>query len=300
MKNFKKISKFSKAIIYVIIGISFSLILEHNAKFTAIKKTKMHVFCNKTYQNSSHLCSSDTDFVQTAQATNLTQSSEKYAKIRENCLLYLTNNTQDNSLENVIFQLPESYFVKLIDTTTEDAYKVAYGEFIGYCKPTSLKRVSFVPLQATTNKIILTTKNDGGTQLRKTASASSEMTALIQGNSNIEYIASISGEKPLDGLSSIWYYVRYFPISEPTIYYEGYIYSERIIAPPEILENIEDEHLDDISESLVQTNTPALDKIAMPTWLKLLLICVLTLPAILFGIYLLKQIYQKRTKADSL
>ena len=200
-----------------------AIIATKNQNIKSIENTKIS---QNLDTNSVFLSNFNNTFVQSAQTTS---TEEKYAKARENCILYLTSNISDQSLDNTLFQIPEGYFVRLLNTNNSDAYEVAYGSITGYVIPTTVKRVSFLPTVAYLDSQILITKSDGaGTVLRYTASANSEQVALIPAASKVEYIASLNGEKPTDGLSSIWYYVRYFPEQEPTKYYEGYIYCERL------------------------------------------------------------------------
>ena len=239
----------------------------------------------------------NTQFVQSAQIADTTQQNNIYAKARENCVLFLTADITNTTLDNQLFIVPTGYFVRLIDTNNDDCYQVAYGDKIGFCLPTSLKRVSFTPTVATLDSQQLVTKSDGsGTILRQTASASSEQVVLIPAGSNIEYVASLSGDKPADGLSREWYYVRYYPPQEPTIYYEGYVYSERAVNPPVITPNLEDEKVSDISNTLLPDDNPS--PAYFPNWLKGLVIALLCLPALLFGIYLLVA-YKRRKQTEN-
>lgn len=260
---------------------------------------KTHCVTNITQNNTNiaHFASfspsSDNSFVHIAQNTT---TENTFAKARENCTLFLSPNVSDKSISNILFDIPEGYFVRLVDTTGSDAFKVSYGDKIGYVSPLSVKRVSFTPTVIFCPTQILTTKSGSGTQLRLLATTSSEQVALIPPSSQIEYIASAEGDKPTDGLSSEWYYVRYFPANEPTIYHEGYVYSERFESAPQISPNLEDDPTTNISTSLLpeETETP---KANFPVWLKAVTISILCLPALLFAIYLFVSRVQKKTSA---
>lgn len=259
--------------------------------------SNMPTFCIENSTIAANMPQIAASFVQNVQTE--TENSEKgiFAKARNNCTLYVTSNVQDNSLSNIYFTVPEGYFVQLLDTTSSSAYMVSYNDKVGYISPTSAKRVSFVPKTPTSPILPLTTHAGSGTQLRAFASTSSDMVALVPPTSEVQYIASVFGDKPTNGLSSVWYYVRYFPALQPTIYYEGYVYSERVQTAPEVPKNLEDEPLPTLATSpLPQETAPRV----MPAWLKGVVIALLILPAVLFGIYLVVAIRKRKQTEQSL
>ena len=68
-----------------------------------------------------------------------------YAKIMfEQVYLYKTP-TNKNDMENIYFELPKTYFVKLL-SRHDDFYEVRYLNIFGYVKKDSVQAVSHTPL----------------------------------------------------------------------------------------------------------------------------------------------------------
>ena len=217
-----------------------------------------------------------------------------FAKAKSNCTLFLSPEISNTNPENILFCVPTGYFVRLLDTTAQTVYKVAYADRIGYISATAVKMVSIEPQQQYLSPIAIKTKQSGGSILRATPSTSSEMVALVPAESEIKYIASTTGEKPSDGQSNEWYFVQYFPASEPTAYYEGYLYSERVLQAPQIPVNTEDDPITPLPLDIEEESAP---KRPTPTWLKGLLVTVLCFPALLFAIYLATTITKQKKLA---
>ena len=229
------------------------------------------------------------------------EQTQQYAKAKADCFLFATSNTINKQLNNILFTVPEGYFVRLIETENERAYKVAYSNRIGYVLPESVKRVSLIPENAYLAPQSITTKQGGGTQLRSLPTTNSNPVALIPSESNITYLATTTGEKPADGSSSNWYFVQYFPESEPTTYYEGYVYSERVQTQIIIPENSEDDPLPPLPlQAETEQNESSKQSAKANPILRGMLIAVLCLPCIIFGLYLVVQIVSKRKLSDAL
>lgn len=221
-----------------------------------------------------------------------------FAKAKDNCTLFLSPSGSTEP-SNVLFNIPSGYFVRLLESASESTYKVMYADRVGYVFASSVKRVSIEPQTQCLNPITLNTKDGSGTILRKHATTNSDQVALVPAGSEILYIASAFGDKPTDGLSHEWYFVQYFPASEPTIYHEGYIYSERISSAPQIPVNAEDDPIIPLPTT-PQTENILVDAQKSPTWLKALLITVLCLPAVLFIFYLCAAIVKHKRTSEAL
>ena len=68
-----------------------------------------------------------------------TSNTSYFARIiTDECFLFKTpTNVVDSS--NIFFELPKTYFVKLIDKAEDNFYKVEYSSFTGYVKKDSQK-----------------------------------------------------------------------------------------------------------------------------------------------------------------
>ena len=282
--------------------------LQKNANFNTIS-CNFSAFCYKTCQNMSK-CNNQT--THTVDANNsysiehqshtfsISASEPQYAKAKENCILFRTANTSNLQQENIYFQIPESYFVRILEIEPDSqTYKVIYGNTIGHIDFQSARRVNIVPENPFVESFLIQTKSDSGTQLREYPSTSTNAVALIPPGSTITYVASTAGTKPTDGFSNEWYYVQYFPPSEPTTYYEGYVYSERIESQISILQNQEDDPIEPLQ--LIEDNyLDAVQSKQTPAYIKGILITVLCLPSVLFAIYIGSKILAKKRSFDSI
>ena len=229
--------------------------------------------------------------------SNTEEQTSTYAKAKANCLLYKTPST-NSDLSNEYFIVPEGYFVRILEETSDSVYKVIYSDRVGYVLRTCVRRVSIEPQVAHPEPIALSTKSGSGTILREFATSSSSSVALVPENSEIMYIASILGDKPADGLSYEWYFVQFFPQTEPNIYYEGYVYSERVAAAPIVATNTEDDPI--IPLPLKPSSEEDVEIKNSPVWLRAILISVLVLPCILFALYLIAAIVRHKRNADNI
>lgn len=245
--------------------------------------------CIKNPDENSAIFETTNTWASTQSDTSSNNQAESfYAKARQNCVLFLSTNVSDTSPSNVLFVVPVGYFVKVVAQPSSSVYQVTYDSYLGYIAAKDAKRVSFVPNECTPPTQTLITKSDGGTQLRALASTQSDTVALVPAGSSVEYIATATGTKPEGGLSQNWHYVRYFPASQPTIYHEGYIYSERTTTQPSVPTNTEDDKPQQLPQNQTPTSTKAKNS-SFPLWLKGIIISLLCLPLLLFLLYLIRR-----------
>ena len=249
------------------------------------------LFCTALFCTSAQLSPNSKIKIAKAQQQ---EESQIYAKAKDNCILFASQNTSDQSLQNILFIVPAGYFVRIVEVVDETTLKVIYIDRIGFVLRDSVKQVSIVPQEPYEAPQQIQTKAGSGTQLRQSATTASESIALIPPSSFVTYIANTKGQKPTDGLSEIWYFVQYFPPSEPTIYYEGYIYSERVASEISHTKNTEDDHAVSLPLQIQEPEQQSQNTLQQPTWLKGILIAVMCLPCLLFAIYLSSTIIQKR------
>ena len=162
-----------------------------------------------------------------------------YAKAMENCTLYKTTTMSDD-MENILFVIPETYFVNIIEEVSDNCLKVQYGNYVGYINSSNVIIATFVPIVKILENITCDIKESSGTQIWTTPSAESTvLTTIPAGTKNINYIAMCYGKIPNGGESNIWYYVNFTPSSNSTNVYEGYVYSENITNLTKIIANTE-------------------------------------------------------------
>lgn len=216
-----------------------------------------------------------------------------YAKALVGCNLYKTQEMNQN-YQDIYFIIPETYFVIILETISDNCFKVQYDKFIGYVDSSTVILATFVPIVKTLDNISFDIKTTSGTQIwQYPTTRSSICTTLTAGTKNINYIAFAYGQVPSGGESNIWYYVCYTPDSNSTNVYEGYIYSENTINLTEIVANTESnpEVIEDLKNN---------DKlIYISSTLKTIVITIIAIPIILFFaiiLYKLIKNFKKNTK----
>lgn len=213
-----------------------------------------------------------------------------FAKCKNNCLLFKTSNINNTNYDNVLFELPNSYFVSIISSTSDAFYKVRYKNFIGFVDTQDIEVMNIYPNEPYLENITFGISANSATQLRSAPDSNNQsniLTIIPTNTQNIKYIAKTSGTIPTGGSSDIWYYAEYTPISDPTSVYQGYVYSEKTTNLTPILLNLETSNFttkqQDVSESLND------DSIAISPNFKTILIVLICLPiVIVFLVSILK------------
>jgi len=162
-----------------------------------------------------------------------------YAKALSDCTLYKSQEMVDD-IESIYFQVPETYFVMILETINDKCLKVKYDRFVGFVNVSRIEKVSFVPIVKFLSDVTFDIKSNSGTQVWKLPLAGSEICTMIPaGTKKINYIASVKGVVPSNGESNLWFYVSYTPDYDSTSVYEGYVYSENTTNLTEIISNKE-------------------------------------------------------------
>lgn len=218
-----------------------------------------------------------------------TAENAKYAKALANCKLYLTDDLTD-SIDNVKFIIPESYFVLIIGQINDNCYYVQYDKFVGYVESSTITLATFIPENKTLTDITCEIKSSSGTQIWSKPSATSGevLSTISAGTKNINYIASIYGEIPSGGETNLWYFVSYTPITNPTDVYEGYIYSENTINLSNI--PINNESNPELNNSSNSNNN---NKIIISSSFQTIIIAIIAIPIILLISIILYKLIKK-------
>lgn len=220
-----------------------------------------------------------------------------YAKVLADCNLYKSKE-MINNVDDVYFQVPETYFVVVLENVNEDCLKVQYGRFVGYVDASCVVISNFTPIVKTLDDVLCSIKKTSGTQIWSKPSTSGDvLTTINAGTENINYIASCYGDVPSGGESNVWFYVSYTPIENSTNVYEGYIYSENVAQVSEIVLNHENNPENIFDDELLNENT-----LLISSTIKTIIIAIVSIPIILFFViilYKLTKIFQKNTKQKS-
>lgn len=231
---------------------------------------------------------------QTIPFTNvaLSASVEKttYAKALVGCLLYKDSSLND-SIDNVLFVVPETYFVIVLENVSDKCMKVQYDKYVGYVDSSTVNVATFIPIVKTLENITCDIKETSGTQIwsNPSASSGSVLTTISSGTKNIKYIAFTYGTIPSGGESNLWYYVSYTPKTSSTNVYEGYVYSENVTNLSEIIANYESNPEIINSESEISDN----QTIFVSSSVKTVIIAIIAIPIILLISIILYNLIKK-------
>lgn len=166
--------------------------------------------------------------------------SSYYARIvTQTAYLYKAPElTPDNT--NILFSLPTTYFVKVLEKEINDYYKVEYMDKIGYVKSTDIRFVSGTPQKAYANKMSFRSFANGGLSLRTTPYSVGGGVNLITTipflETNLLFYGESKGEEAIPYKGDTWYYCKYY--SSDSVY-EGYVYSIYCDMLSELTPNLE-------------------------------------------------------------
>ena len=220
------------------------------------------------------------------QTTFASSHSVQYAKAKQNCLLFVTSDTDLELETNVYFEVPEGYFVSIITPINSSVLKVKYDNIVGFVKSESVCVVSGVPTTPTLQGVTFDISPSSSTQLRSSPSSSfleNIVTIIPSTAQQIKYIACATGETPPSGKSNKWYYCLYSPENDPVSVYYGYVYSEKCTNLSAIAKNTEfDEELQTQQTSITQPNY-----IYLSGGVRATLIVIICLPIVVIFVLLL-------------
>lgn len=218
-----------------------------------------------------------------------------YARILfEQVYLYKTP-VEDNSISNVYFEIPKTYFVQL-SGVQGDFYKVNYLNFQGYVKKDSVQAVDSTPINPFLDNITFRVYAELSQNLRSEplANNSNLIVQIPPLTKNIQYIGRINGECLIEGRTNIWYYCKY--INNNSIYY-GYIYSDFCDEMAPIICN--NEELNYINNPTFEENIKPINSIPENSSIVGVVIGILSIPALIFLFLIMKSgkiLNQKKIK----
>ncbi len=160
-----------------------------------------------------------------------------YARVLfEQVYLYKTP-TDDDSISNIYFELPKTYFVELINKNG-NFYEARYINFIGYVKKDSVQAVSGTPTNLFLKNINFRVYANLSENLWSEPNTNSNLiTEIPHLTNNLQYLGKINGESLIDGRTNVWYYCKFNNSSNE---YYGYVYSDFCDEMSEIKANTEE------------------------------------------------------------
>lgn len=156
-------------------------------------------------------------------STNATSNANEnyYAQI-QNKNVYLYNAPFGSPL----FEIPETYYVKLLEKSKNGFYKAQYIDIIGYIIETEIQCVANPPVTPFLSTVSFRNYGAQSSELRteptRLGGTSTLICELPLYETNFTYYGKISGEEVVPNRSDIWFYCSYTKNNQTK---QGYIYS---------------------------------------------------------------------------
>lgn len=226
------------------------------------------------------------------------QTQTYYARILQDDVCLYKTPIQAEDYTNVLFVLPKTYFVQLLDDAGNDFFKVKYKDFYGYVKKDKVMTVVGTPqtpyLIDTNFRVFAELSRDMRTSPTTKTDSSNQVVYIPNLSRNLTYYGKIIGDSLIEGRTNIWYYCKYSADKD----YYGYVYSDFCDELPNQLP-INSEEVSYTTAPNFNNTEP--EKTALPLENKAtgIIIAILSVPACLV-VYLImrssKVISTKRTK----
>ena len=213
-----------------------------------------------------------------------TKQETYYARVLfEQVYLYKTP-TEDNSLANIYFELPKTYFVELIGKEG-DFYKAKYLDLYGYVKKDSVQAVSEAPINPFLTNInfrVYASLSETMWSNASTQNTSTIITQLPHLTNNLTYIGKITGECLIENRTNEWYFCKYTADKE----YYGYVYSDFCDQMSPIANNFEE--LEYITNPTFEIIVPPTKTIPQNSNTVGIVIGILSIPVLIFVFMIIK------------
>ena len=166
------------------------------------------------------------------------EASETYfAQIkRDGVYLY---SSAINSPEYSLFEIPQTYFVELLDDAGTIFYKARYMESTGYIKKDEIACIRGTPVKPHANSISFRIFATSGLELRSSPSSTSPFNILDTIpflSTNLIFYGKTYGDESISQKGNLWYYCKYVGGGNSQF---GFVYSVFCDSLPTIAINTE-------------------------------------------------------------
>ena len=196
--------------------------------------------------------------------------------------LYKSASSLDSS--NILFEIPETYFVGLLSNYDSKFYKVMYRDLTGFVLKSSVTPVKETPETPYLENVTFRVFSPGGTELvANPTSKSPTVITTVEQNTTLNYYGKSVGQENISGRGSTWYF------GTTTTGERGYIYkglTDQLSHIP-----INSERTTAISSPFGDSNDYLYNLVDISLGSKILIILLTTLPVGLL-IYLLLKPYK--------
>lgn len=218
-------------------------------------------------------------------------NTNNFAQIQKSNVYLYSSNFEP------IFELPYSYYVKLLSPSENEYYSCEYNGITGYVKKTEIqccKSLTETPyLQNVSFRILGSQSAELRSEPSKKKGLSTLLTELDLYETNFTYLGKLQGDEVVPGRGDIWYYAKY---SKNNITLTGYVYAglcDQLSAIPILSINSTPIDVHTWVEEQPEEIIPETPQFILPEKNELLIIAIVTIPII---ILLLLLIFNKKSK----
>lgn len=150
-------------------------------------------------------------FFMASQKSSASASSlqNQFAQVKSVGVFLYKTPTLNESYINMHFEIPNTYFVKLLGDTNSYFYRAQYMEQIGYIKKIEVQPINGIPLQPYASATFRVFSSDGTVVRDAPFHASNAITTLPNNQTVLQYIGKISGEEAISGRGNTWYFCKF-------------------------------------------------------------------------------------------
>lgn len=222
---------------------------------------------------------------------------ENFAQIQKaNVYLY----SQDFS---PLFEIPFSYYVKLLEKSEGEYYKCQYLDITGYVKKKDIVCCESLTTSPYLNNISFRILASQSAELRSEPSRKKGLATLLAElnlyETNFSYIGKLQGEEVVLGRGDIWYYAKYI---KNNIELTGYIYAglcDQLTAIPILEMNSTPIEEHNWVVEIPKEETPVEPQITLPSSNEFMIIAIVSIPVIiLLAILAFSKKSKKETKQE--
>lgn len=190
----------------------------------------------------------------------------------------------DNSINNIYFEIPKTYFVKLTNLSGE-FYEAQYLNFLGYVKKDCVQATSSTPINPYLNNVNFRVYAELSENLWTSPTNKNPndlITQIPHLSNNLQYIGKIYGDNLIEGRTKVWYFCKYSTTKD----YYGYVYSDFCDEMSTISPNTE--NVTYISNPTFQKETEQINTIPKESNAVGIVVAILSIPALIFIFMILK------------
>lgn len=220
-----------------------------------------------------------------------------YAQVQDKNV-YLYNAPNGTPL----FEIPETFYVKLTKDAENGYYKATYQEINGYVLATEIQCVANEPATPYLYGVSFRNYGQQSSELRteptRMGGASTLICELPLYETNFSYIGKICGEEVVPNRGDIWYYCKYIKNNQEKI---GYIYSGLIDMMTTYYNNPLDSYpiIKHQWKENTNSNIQNMATIALPNSKETLIILAICIPTIVIIAFLFSPVPKLKTNTKS-